>query len=75
MWLTWFSTVRSDRVSRRPIVALLSPSATREAISSPRCGRARWSASLVVTGLGVVALVGCEVLAATAAFEPSDSSW
>ena len=25
MWLTWFSTVRSDRVSRCPIAALLSP--------------------------------------------------
>ena len=30
---------------------------------------------LVVTGLGVVTLVGCEVLAATAAYEPSDSPW
>ena len=35
-----------------------------------------WSgAGLVVTGLGVVTLVGCEVLAATAAYEPSDSPW
>jgi hypothetical protein len=32
-------------------------------------------AGLVVTGLGVVTLVGCEVLAATAAYEPSDSLW
>ena len=32
-------------------------------------------AGLVVTGLGVVTLVGCEVLAATAAYEPSDSPW
>jgi hypothetical protein len=32
-------------------------------------------AGLVVAGLGVVTLVGCEVLAATAAYEPSDSPW
>jgi len=32
-------------------------------------------AGLVVTGLGVVTLVCCEVLAATAAYEPSDSPW
>jgi hypothetical protein len=32
-------------------------------------------AGLVVTGLGVLTLVGCEVLAATAAYEPSDSPW
>ena len=32
-------------------------------------------AGLVVTGLGVLTLVGCEVLAATAAYEPSDSAW
>jgi hypothetical protein len=32
-------------------------------------------AGLVVAGLGVVTLVGCEVLAATAANEPSDSPW
>jgi hypothetical protein len=32
-------------------------------------------AGLVVTGLGVVTLVGCEVLAATAAYEPNDSPW
>ena len=30
---------------------------------------------LRVAGLGVLTLVGCEVLAATAAYEPSDSPW
>ena len=32
-------------------------------------------AGLVVAGLGVLTLVSCEVLAATAAYEPSDSAW
>ena len=32
-------------------------------------------AGLVVAGFGVVSLAGCEVLAATAAYEPSDSPW
>ena len=32
-------------------------------------------AGLVVAGLGVLTLVICEVLAATAAYEPSDSAW
>jgi hypothetical protein len=42
------------------------------------CGRYGFRlvrAGLLVTGLGVLTLVGCEVLAATAAYEPSDSPW